>query len=129
MIRLFVNFPLRSEEKITLDGFQSHYVHKVMRLKKGDRLLLFNGKEGEWVAEIVDEGKRHLDLIIGAQTRPQADEGDLWVLFSPLKPKRQEFLVEKVTELGASCLWPVQCERTVISKVNLEKMTSHCREA
>ena len=129
MIRLFVNLPLKSEKELILKGPQSHYLQRVMRLKKGERVLLFNGKEGEWLAEMSDGGKRHLSLIIISQTQPQSDEGDLWILFSPLKPKRQEFLVEKATELGVACIWPVKCERTTLSKVNLKKIEDHSREA
>ncbi|MDZ4322979.1 MAG: RsmE family RNA methyltransferase, partial [Alphaproteobacteria bacterium] len=89
----------------------------------------FNGKEGEWLAEIREFKKKQTHLGILSQTAVQSSELDLWMLFSPLKPKRQEFLVEKATELGAACLWPVQCERTSIPRINLEKMSLHSREA
>lgn len=129
MIRLYVNFPLNSTKEVALEEAQSHYLEKVMRLRVGDRVLLFNGKEGEWLAEIREFEKKQVHLRILSQTAVQYSELDLWMLFSPLKPKRQEFLVEKATELGAACLWPVQCEHTSISRVNLEKMSAHSREA
>lgn len=129
MIRLYVNFPLNNAKEVALEEAQSHYLQKVMRLRVGERVLLFNGKEGEWLTEIRRLEKRQTHLGILSQTAVQSSELDLWMLFSPLKPKRQEFLVEKATELGATCLWPVQCERTSIPRVNLEKISLHSREA
>ncbi len=129
MIRLYVNFPLNTAKNVSLDEAKSHYLQKVMRLRLGDKVLLFNGKEGEWLTEIKEFEKKRTHLEVLSQTAVQSPERDLWMLFSPLKPKRQEFLVEKATELGASCLWPVQCERTSIPRVNIEKMSLHSREA
>ncbi|MBL8676015.1 MAG: 16S rRNA (uracil(1498)-N(3))-methyltransferase [Alphaproteobacteria bacterium] len=129
MIRLYVNFPLNSAKEVTLEETQSHYLQKVMRLRVGERVFLFNGKEGEWLAEIREFKKKQTYLGIVSQTAVQSSELDLWMLFSPLKPKRQEFLVEKATELGAARLWLVQCERTSVPRINLEKMSFHSREA
>ena len=73
--------------------------------------------------------KKTTILSLLSQNRSQINEPKLCLLFSPLKPKRQEFLVEKATELGVSCLWPIRFERTSIPKVNLEKMRAQAREA
>lgn len=129
MIRLYVESPLIENQEVSLDEAQSHYIQKVMRLKEGDEVLLFNGDDGEWKARISAVLKKHILLQLSSQTKPQPKEADLWLLFSPIKPKRQEFLVEKATELGVSGLWPIKCERTVFPKVNLEKMIAHTREA
>lgn len=129
MIRLYVETPLVANQDVFLDEAQSHYIQKVMRLKEGDEVLLFNGVDGEWKARLSGLFKKQTLLQLVAQTKPQFKEADLWLLFSPIKPKRQEFLVEKATELGVSCLWPVKCERTSFPKVNLEKMMAHAREA
>jgi 16S rRNA (uracil1498-N3)-methyltransferase len=129
LIRLYVESPLLENQDINLPESQSHYLQKVMRLKENDDVLLFNGKDGEWNARITGTSKKSTILRPTFQSRPQRHGGDLWLLFSPLKPKRQEFLVEKATELGASCLWPVLFERTSVPKVNLEKMQAHAREA
>lgn len=129
MIRLYTPTPLSENQPLVLTENQSHYIQKVMRLKIGDIILFFNGKDGEWRAQITTMDKRSTGLILLSQTRPQRDEGQLCLLFSPLKPKRQEFLIEKATELGVSCLWPIRCERTIIPKVNLEKMHAQAREA
>lgn len=129
MIRLNIDSPLSENQQISLNESQSHYIQKVMRLKHNDTVLLFNGKDGEWQASITSLEKKTTILSLLSQHRPQVDEGNLCLLFSPLKPKRQEFLVEKATELGVSCLWPIRCERTSIPKVNLEKMRAQAREA
>lgn len=129
MIRLYVETPLVANQEVSLDDAQSHYLQKVMRLKEGDEVLLFNGVDGEWKARLSGLFKKQALVRLVSQTRPQSKEADLWLLFSPIKPKHQEFLVEKATELGVSCLWPVKCERTSFPKVNLEKMLAHAREA
>jgi len=129
MIRLYIESTLKENQEVFLSEGQSHYIQKVMRLKADDTILLFNGVHGEWKAKISAISKKKTILSLLAQTRLQTKEGDLWLLFSPLKSKRQEFLEEKATELGASCLWPIHCQRTSISKVNLEKMRAHSIEA
>lgn len=129
MVRLYTPTPLSENQPLVLTENQSHYIQKVMRLRVGDTILLFNGKDGEWKARITTMDKRSTCLDLLSQMRPQQDEGKLCLLFSPLKPKRQEFLIEKATELGVSCLWPIRCERTSIPKVNLEKMHAQAREA
>jgi 16S rRNA (uracil1498-N3)-methyltransferase len=129
MIRLYIENPLFENQDVELPENQSHYLQKVMRLKENDEVLLFNGKDGEWKARITGTSKKSTILRPLSQSRPQRYEGDLWLLFSPLKPKRQEFLVEKATELGVSCLGPVHFERTSVPKVNPEKMKAHTIEA
>lgn len=129
LIRLYVNAPLSKNKDVPLDAPQSHYLQKVMRLKEGAEVSLFNGQEGEWKAQIKAHLKKSTVLTVLKQSRPQEKEGDLWLLFSPLKPKRMEFLVEKATELGVSCLWPIHCERTSLPKVNQGKMETHALEA
>ena len=129
MIRLYIESQLFENQKVVLLDNQSHYLQKVMRLKENDEVLLFNGVDGEWKARITGTSKKSTILSPVSQSRPQQHVNDLWLLFSPLKPKRQEFLVEKATELGVSCLWPIHFERTSIPKVNLEKIRSHTTEA
>lgn len=129
MIRLYIDAPLSQNQQISLSENQSHYVQKVMRLKLNDDLLLFNGRDGEWKALITGLEKKTTHLFLNEQNRLQRDENPLCLLFSPLKPKRQEFLVEKATELGVSCLWPILFERTSIRKINLDKIRAQVKEA
>ena len=129
MIRLYVESALIENHEVFLNENQSHYIHKVMRLKDGDTLFLFNGMHGEWKAQVTGVSKKTTLVSPIIQTRPQTQEKNLWLLFSPLKSKRQEFIEEKATELGVSCLWPIRFERTSIPRVNLEKMKAHVIEA
>jgi 16S rRNA (uracil1498-N3)-methyltransferase len=129
MIRLYSETSFFENQEISLDEKQSHYIQNVMRLHQGDEILLFNGRQGEWKARISGVSKKTITLLLHSQSSVQRQEGDLWLLFSPLKPKRQEFLVEKATELGVSCLCPLRFERTNFFKVNVEKMQAHVREA
>lgn len=129
MIRLYVKCPFIKDQEISLSETQSHYIQKVMRLKEGEEILLFNGIQGEWKAKILIMLKRSTILQVVSEVRPFQEKGDIWLLFSPLKSKRQEFLVEKTTELGASCLWPIHYAHTSIPKVNHEKMEAHAIEA
>lgn len=129
MVRLYIPYSLFKNQEITLPENQSHYVQNVMRLKKGDKILIFNGTEGEWEAHITLAHKKSTTLRLTFQVRAQVQEKSLWLLFSPLKSKRQEFLIEKATELGASYLCPLQFERTSVSNVNLRKMRAQVQEA
>lgn len=128
MIRLYVESPLFQDQEILLSEAQSHYLQNVMRLKGGDDLLIFNGEQGEWEAKISKQAKRASVLIPSQQMRLQPPQDDVWLLFSPLKPKSQLFLDEKATELGVGTFLPVKCARTTCA-VNPSKMKAHLIEA
>lgn len=129
MVRLYVNTSLSKDTLFSVSETRSHYLQKVMRLKEGDTFLVFNGSQGEWSVKITSLAKKATFLQVEDQTRPQQEEGDIWLLFSPLKPKSQAFLEEKATELGVSRLWPIRCERTSVSTLNTAKMEAHVIEA
>lgn len=114
---------------VTLAEGQAHYLTRVMRREVGDRAVLFNGQDGEWLAEIRDSGKRHASMALLKQLRLQESGPDIWLIFAPIKQGHMEFLVEKATELGASRLMPVTTRRTIVSRVNEEKMRKHAIEA
>lgn len=128
-IRLYVGDALAAGRTVTLDRAQAHYLRNVMRAKAGDALLLFNGRDGEWRAAVGALGKAGGEARAEAQTRPQRASADLWLLFAPLKSGRIEFLVEKATELGVSVLAPVLTERTVVRRVNVDRLRAHAVEA
>jgi 16S rRNA (uracil1498-N3)-methyltransferase len=100
-----------------------------MRLKPGDRLLVFDGASGEWIAEVADAGKKRMVLITVEPTRPQEAVPDLWLAFAPVKKGRVDWLVEKAVELGVARLQPVVTQRTIVDKLNLERMRAHIVEA
>jgi 16S rRNA (uracil1498-N3)-methyltransferase len=127
--RLFVETPLGAGAHVDLDAGQANYLGNVLRLKQGDRLLLFDGASGEWLAEIAEAGKKRMSLAVTEPTRPQEAVPDLWLAFAPVKKGRVDWLVEKAVELGVARLLPVITQRTIVDKLNLERMRAHIVEA
>lgn len=114
---------------LTLGKDQSHYVANVMRAKPGEDVLLFNGRDGEWRGRFDAVAKSGVIVAVEEQTRPQAPEPDLWLLAAPIKKDNVDLVAEKAAELGASALWPVFTRRTVMSRVNTERLAAHMIEA
>jgi len=127
--RLFVETVLGAGACVELDGSQANYLGNVMRLKEGDRLLLFDGASGEWLAQVAEAGKRRMTLAVVELTRPQESVPDLWLAFAPVKKGRVDWLVEKAVELGVARLQPAVTRRTIVDKLNLERMRAHIVEA
>ena len=127
--RLYVDAPLAGRREIALDRDQANYLLNVLRCKRGDEVLLFNGREGEWQARLAGSGKKALSADIGAQTREQPPARDLHFLFAPLKHARLDYLVQKAVEMGASRLQPVITRHTQVARVNLERMRANVIEA
>jgi len=128
-LRLFVSDDLATERTISLDQNQSHYVTHVMRAETGEAVLLFNGRDGEWLSTITSLTKRGAIVTVATQTRPQTPEPDIWLLAAPIKRERIDMVAEKAAELGASALWPVITQHTAMSRVNTERLAAHMREA
>jgi 16S rRNA (uracil1498-N3)-methyltransferase len=127
--RLFVEEPLTHGGRIVLDGDAANYLRTVLRLGTGDEVLLFNGRDGEWHAELTLEGKRSLLAVTSRQVRPQPPPGDLHYLFAPIKHARLDYMVQKAVELGVSRLQPVLTHHTQVTRVNLERMRANVVEA
>lgn len=127
--RLYVATPLGAGATVELDSGQANYLGNVMRLKQGGKLLLFDGSSGEWLAEVAGAGKKRMTLAVVEQTRPQESVPDLWLAFAPVKKGRVDWLVEKAVELGVARLVPVVTQRTIVDKLNLERMRAHIVEA
>jgi 16S rRNA (uracil1498-N3)-methyltransferase len=121
-IRIYTQNQLADNAVIELSKEQAHYLCNVMRQKEGDELLLFNAKEGEWVVGINSISKKNCSVQIKQQVRPQKDEPDIWLCFAPVKNAPINNLVQKATELGVSKLVPVFTQRTVISRVNTDRL-------
>jgi len=126
--RLYVEAALAEGVAVTLAPAQAHYLTTVLRLKSGDRVLAFNGRDGEWSATL-DAKKRAASLSAGAQTRPQTPPPDLHYLFVPLKSARLDYMVQKAVEIGVSRLQPVLTRHGQVARVNLERMRSNAIEA
>lgn len=127
--RLFVECPLQAGTMAVLSADQVHYLANVMRAKAGDRLLLFNGRDGEWLAELQTAGKKSMTAAVIEQTRPQLNGPDITYLFAPLKRARLDYMVQKATELGVARLSPVITRRTVAERVNVLRMRANAIEA
>lgn len=128
-IRLFVEHPLAEGQTIPLTRDQAHYLFGVMRLGRGDAVLVFNGTSGEWRARIEEAGKRGGLLRAEAATAPQRDPPDLWLLFAPIKKARTDFIVEKAAEMGAARILPVQTDHTNAERIRQDRLQAHAVEA
>ncbi len=128
-IRLCVDHALGAGQSLPLTEAQAHYLFGVMREGVGARILVFNGRDGEWLAEVTEAGKRKGRLICIERTRAQSTPTDLWLLFAPVKKARTDFIVEKAVELGVSRLVPVSTEFTNSERLRRDKAEAHMREA
>ncbi len=127
--RLFVEGDLAAGAEVPLAEGQAHYLRNVLRRADGAPLLLFNGRDGEWRATLVMQGKKAASAHVGERTRPQAAEPDLWLCFAPIKRARIDMIAEKATELGVSVLQPVLTRHTAVERVNVERLRANAVEA
>ena len=128
-IRLFVEGSLGDGQGIVVTKEQANYLFNVMRLKTGDNVLLFNGRDGEWRAEVVEAGKRSGKLACREQTAPLLMPPDLWLLFAPIKKARTAFIVEKATELGAARIMPVVTRYANMDRIQIDRLRAYAMEA
>ncbi len=116
-------------QPVAADANQSNYLLRVLRLGKGDALLIFNGRDGEWLCELRDVSKRGCNLVPVQQSRVQIAGPDIHYVFAPLKRARLDYTVQKAVEMGAARLVPVLTRHTVAERVNLERMRANTIEA
>jgi 16S rRNA (uracil1498-N3)-methyltransferase len=128
-VRLFVGAALGDGTRVVPDEAQAHYLLHVMRAKAGDYLSLFNGRDGEWLARIAEVSKRNCLLECEKQTRAQDEAPDVWLCFAPTKKTPADYVVQKATELGVRALQPVFTRRTIVTRVNEERMKANAIEA
>jgi 16S rRNA (uracil1498-N3)-methyltransferase len=127
--RLFFEERLGPGQRPNLNSTQANYVLSVLRMREGERILIFNGRDGEWLAELTNAGRRKADLSVLQQTRPQESGPDIDYCFAPLKHARLDYMVQKAVEMGARRLLPVMTKRTQVSRVNLSRMRANAIEA
>jgi 16S rRNA (uracil1498-N3)-methyltransferase len=127
--RLYVEAPIEEGTSIALDTSQANYLGNVLRLKAGDCVLVFNGRDGEWRGTLASSAKRRLALAIGRRTRSQTGALDLFYLFAPLKHARLDYMAQKAVEMGASRLQPILTRHAQVARVNLERMRANAIEA
>jgi len=127
--RLFVKATLATGASITLDGAPANYLANVLRLAPGATVKLFDDRTGEWLGELTEAGRKRVTLTVREQIRPREPVPDLWLLFAPIKRGRIDWLVEKATELGVARLVPVLTQRTIVDRLNLDRLRAHSIEA
>ncbi len=127
-IRLFYSKSLSLNLADKLDKSQSHYVSKVMRLKEKEVFSLFNSS-GEWEAKISNITKSIVEFNVTKQLRQKENIKDLWLAFSPIKSNYFNFMVQKATELGVTKFLPIIFERTIVRKINKERLEKVIIEA
>ena len=127
-IRLFYSKSLSLNLTDKLDKSQSHYVSKVMRLKEKEVFSLFNSS-GEWEAKIVNITKSIVEFNVTKQLRQKENTKELWLAFSPIKSNYFNFMIQKATELGVTKFLPVIFERTIVRKINKERLEKVIIEA
>ena len=128
-VRLYVDHPLGAGQSVPLTREQAHYLFGVMRLDDGARILAFNGVDGEWETDVTRSGKRAGALICLRETAPLRLPPDLWLLFSPIKKTRTDFIVEKAAELGAARIQPIQTAYTNSERIRRDRLQAHAIEA
>ncbi len=128
-VRLYVEAALRDGACVAPDDGQTHYLLHVMRAKAGDRVSLFNGRDGEWLARIDGVTKRGCVLVCEKQIARQREVPDIWLCFAPIKKTPADYVVQKATELGVRVLQPIFTKRTIVSRVNEERMRANAVEA
>ncbi len=127
--RLFVDNPLNVGATVMIEGNQAHYLSRVMRIGPGDIVILCDNITGEWAAEVVDAGKRHVTLNAAELLRPREEVPDFWLCPALLKKDRFDMVLEKGTELGVAAIHPVTTRRCVADKLNAERARSIVIEA
>ncbi len=127
--RLFVDTELAERDEIAIDAAQANYLVRVLRLKAGSQVKLFDDRTGEWLAELTHIGKRDAVLTIEGRLREREEVPDLWLAFAPIKKARLGWMIEKACELGVRRLLPVKTERTIIGNVKPAKLRAHAIEA
>jgi 16S rRNA (uracil1498-N3)-methyltransferase len=127
--RLFVEADLAEGQAVACSPEQTNYLHNVLRLKPGAPILVFNGRDGEWRAEVTEAGKRGASLALKAKVREQEGGPDVDYLFAPLKRARLDYMVQKATEMGVARLRPVLTRHTTPERLNSERMRANAIEA
>ncbi len=127
-IRLFFSESLSINFESKLNKSQSHYLSKVMRIKVGENFSLFNGN-GEWLAKITEVSKGIVKFVVTEKLRQMDIAKEIWLAFSPIKSNYFNFMIQKATELGVTRFIPIIFDRTIVRKINKERLEKIIVEA
>jgi 16S rRNA (uracil1498-N3)-methyltransferase len=123
--RVYLSEALVAGERVELAPAQAHRLRTVLRLTAGAPVAAFNAMDGEWRCRVADTGRIGMSLAVERRLRPAEAEGDLWLVFAPIKRARLDWLVEKATELGVAALLPVWTRHTQSERLNLDRLHAH----
>lgn len=129
MIRIYLKQKLESNSVILLNEKTNHYLIKVMRCKVLDKIIIFNGYEGEFLGIIKEIYKKNTYLYVSDHLRKQVSCQELSLIFAPIKQHRLSFLIEKATELGVTKFVPITTQYTIMKNINIEKLEKIAIEA
>lgn len=127
--RLHIEPDLAANAQLTLGKDQSLYLAAVLRKSVGDEVVLFNGRDGAWLARLASDSKKSVTLDLVEQIAPQTPVSDLWYGFAPLKTERLDYVVQKAVEMGAGVIQPVLTKFTQVSRLKHEKLLANAIEA
>lgn len=130
-IRVYSNKNLHTDSFLLIDGDDFHYLKNVMRLKNNENFILFNEKDGEFDCTVMAINKHDLKIQIGQMLRGADTENlnDAELIFTPIRHSRQDFLIEKATELGIKTLSPIITTNTSVKDINIERAYTIAKEA
>ena len=127
--RIFVNNDLRLGVNLKIDSYLAHHLKNVLRIKRGGFIYVFNGRDGEFLAEVILINKKNISFKLIKSVRDQVKDLDLWLLCTPLKKKSMDIVIEKATELGVTTIQPVITEFTNVVNINIDRLRVRVTEA
>lgn len=127
--RLYIDTPLSAGVRIVLEREHTNYLLTVLRMKAGEAVIVFNGRDGAWLTRIADDHRKGAVLGAVVQTEHQAERPNLWFGFAPLKTARLDYVVQKATEMGAGVIQPVITQYTQVSRLRIDKLEANIIEA
>ena len=127
--RLFIENDLREGVPVDASREQANYLLNVLRLTNGSQILVFNGRDGEWLVDIQVLGRKKCSIVPVKQIRSQPDPPSLVYCFAPLKQARLDYMVQKAVEMGVGTLQPIITQHTQVRTVNTKRMKSNAIEA
>ncbi len=127
--RIFIESRLSKDSLLALNKVQSNYLINVLRLKSDSTILLFNGQDGEWTGQITNPNSKSASVIVVEKIKSQINTNKLTLLFAPTKNINSAYIIEKATELGVTDILPILTQRSVVNKVNIEKLQYSAVEA
>ena len=129
MQRLFIDAPLSAGASVEVTAEQFNYLANVLRMGEAARILVFNGRDGEWMGQLSFPSRKKLVVAVMEQTRPQPEPPDLHYLFAPLKVGRLDYVVQKAVEMGAGLIQPVMTQHVQGKITNLDRLQANAVEA